>query len=112
MSRAVEDPLDLEDDERRRSLDQRSQRVGAVALDQVGGIGALGQRHDAQLELARLRQPRRAQHRLLPRPVGVQAQLEHADDALELPTCSSVSEVPMIPTALLSPAWCSASTSV
>jgi hypothetical protein len=82
--RPLEDALDVEHDERDGGLHQASQCVGPVALDQLGGVGALGQRDNAQLQLGFGRQPGRAEHRLLPGAVGVEAQHEHPDDSLEL----------------------------
>ena len=108
----LEDSLHVEDDERRRLLDARAEGVGTVSLDQVGWIGAFRQRYHAELELTPGGQPGGAEHRVLTRSVGVETELEHRDDPLSSPTCSSVSAVPMIPTALRSPAWWSASTSV
>ena len=76
----------MEDDERNRFLDAGAKRVRALALDELGRVGPLGQRDDPELErgLAPLGQPRRPQHRLLAGAIGVEAQVQHADDALEL----------------------------
>ena len=82
---AIEDPLDLEDDERDRGLDLAAQRVRPLALDQLSRVGPRREWDDAELELARGRRARGAQHRVLAGAVGVEAQLEHLrHDALEL----------------------------
>ena len=69
---------------RELSTRSRSSSAPALAQQQLGRVGPLGQRHDAQLELAPCRQPLGPQHRLLTGAVGVEAQLEHGHDPLEL----------------------------
>ena len=88
-----------------------STRVGhrprALARDEVGGVAARRQRHDAQLELAPRRDARAAQHRLLARRCRRRAPAApSAPGARARRPARSVSAVPMSPTVLRSPAWC------
>ena len=70
--------------ERHRSGHPFPQGIAAGALDQVSGVGAVGQRDDAQLELAPVGHLGGAEHRVLAGTVGVEAQHEHLGQALEL----------------------------
>ena len=64
--------------------DARLHRLAALALHELGGVLALGQRHDAQLELAPGGHLRGAQHRLLAGAVGIQRKLHDRRQAREL----------------------------
>ena len=110
---ALEDPLDLEDDERHRAA-----RPGRAAPRRRRARSGPPGRCPSGSGTTRSSSSRPAASRAArsiaswPAAVGVETQLEHLTTRSSSPTCSSVSDVPMIPTALRSPAWCRASTSV
>ena len=79
-----EHPLDAKAHEGDRPADERAHRVGALALEEVGGIGAEWQLDHAQLELALGSQGGRAQHRLLAGAVGIERQEHGRRHAREL----------------------------
>ena len=65
---------------------QRAERLAPSRSTSSAGSVPGRQRNDAQLQLAAapLGEPRRAEHRVLAGAVGVEAQVEHLDDPLEL----------------------------
>ena len=83
--RPLEDPIDVEDDERHRAA-RRARAAPRPPSRSIRSAGSApcGQRHHPQLELAPGGQPRRPEHRLLAGAVGIEAELEHRDDPLEL----------------------------
>ena len=77
----------MEDDERHGRRHTLAQLITPLPLHEVGRIQSLGERHDAQAQPAPFRELRGAEHRRLPSPVRVEAQLERpvdSDHTLEL----------------------------
>ena len=54
---------------------KNARQLAGRAYRKVGGVLARGQRHDAELQAALLREARGPQHRVLPGAVGVQRDL-------------------------------------
>ena len=79
-----EHPLDAKAHEGDRLANQRAHRLGALALEEIGGIGLRRQLDHAQLELALGGQGGCAQHRLLARAVGVEREQHGRRHAREL----------------------------